>query len=112
MLATHQHETILGGSTVEQMLSNAAEQRAARFGVVQQPSRSTAGRHNTCAPVPPEFAPRSIVAGGHAQTSSQEPSAVALLAAWKNLTIEQMAKVLLDMTPGERTHLREQYAGL
>ena len=112
MLATHQHESILGGSTVERMLSNAAERKVARSGNANRPSRSTARRQDTCAPS--EVAPRGTIAVGHAQSSSssQEPSAVALLAAWKNLTLEQMAKVLLDMTADERTHLREQYAGL
>ena len=116
MLATHRHETILGGSRVERLLSNAAEQRAAEVDSELGPSRplrrSSASRQMARADAPAnghEPRARAVVTSA---ASSQSLSAVALLAAWKHVTVEQMARTLLDMTVEERTLLREQYAGV
>ena len=44
------------------------------------------------------------------ESSRQGVSVVGLLAAWKDVTLQQMARTLLGMTAAERTELRKQYA--
>ena len=113
MLATHQHEAILGGSRVERMLSNAAEQRlvasepeSAHGASLRQPNTMQAnmGEPSRVVQEPSGDMP--------SESFSQEPSSLAILAAWKHMSLEQMARMLLDMSAEERTHLREQYAGI
>lgn len=113
MLATHRHEAILGGSRVERMLSNAAEQRL----VVSEPEFAPGASlraANTMQAIRGE--PSGVVQEPSGDMSSeslsQEPTALALLAAWKDTSLEQMARMLLDMSAEERMHLREQYAGI
>lgn len=113
MLATHRHEAILGGSRVERMLSNAAEQRS----VASEPAHGMPSRpSNTMQPN--RGGPSRVVqevsedVTAPSASSSQEPTALALLAAWKNISLEQMATRLLNMNAEERTQLREQYAGV
>lgn len=115
MLATHRHEAILGGSRVERMLSNAAEQRSVAsepelaHGMLSRPSSTM--QPNTGGPSRVvQEASEDVTAPS--ESSSQEPTALALLAAWKNISLEQMATRLLDMSAEERTQLREQYAGM
>ena len=95
------------------MLSNAAEQRAvqsepelAQGTSLRQPSTV---QPNMGAPSRAVLIPSARLSS---ESPSEEPTALALLAAWKNVTLEQMARTLLDMNAEERTHLREQYAGL
>lgn len=88
MLATHRHEAILGGSRVERMLSNAAEQRA----VLSEPelAQSTALRQPDA-----RQSHRGRLARGDnvprastdvpSEIPSQEPSVLALLAAWQSI---------------------------
>ena len=111
MLATHRHEAILGGSRVERMLSNAAEQRALQSEpeLAQGKSRAQPAvrqSHSRPARVVP-----SASADVPSESPSQEPTALALLAAWKGMALEQMASTLLGMSAEERKRLREQYAG-
>ena len=102
MLATHRHESILGGSRVESMLSHAAEQRAAELDTnihAQSNAARTArdiGSSSSVVVQPASGAPTSVVS---------------ILAAWQGITIAQMAQKLLDMTVEQRTLLRQQYAG-
>ena len=112
MLATHRHEAILGGSRVERMLSNAAEQRlvasepeAAHGASLRPPNTVQASRSE------PSRVVQEPLGGVPSESFSQEQTALALLAAWKDMSWEQMARMLLDMSAEERTHLREQYAG-
>ena len=93
MLATHRHESILGGSRVEQMLSDAAERRASGQQQAVAPGLSSA---------------RLVAVSG---STSSRLNVVALLATWKNVSVEQMAQTLLGMTAAERTQLRNEYAG-
>ncbi|DBA89967.1 TPA: hypothetical protein ACH3X2_004343 [Trebouxia sp. C0005] len=93
MLATHRHESILGGSRVEQMLSNAAERRASGQQQAVAPGLSSA---------------RRIAASDGTRCRL---NVVALLATWKHVSIEQMAQTLLGMTAAERTQLRNKYTG-
>ncbi|DBA73362.1 TPA: hypothetical protein ACH3X1_011407 [Trebouxia sp. C0004] len=93
MLATHRHESILGGSRVEQMLSNAAEQRAS-------------GRQQAAA-----FGLSSARRVAVSDSTSIRLNVVALLATWKHVSVEQMAQTLLGMTAAERTQLRNEYTG-
>ena len=93
MLATHRHESILGGSRVEQMLSNAAEQRASGQQPAAAPGLSSAG----------------WVA--ESDNTSSRLNVVELLATWKHVSVEQMAQTLLGMTAAERTQLRNEYTG-
>lgn len=112
MLATHRHEAILGGSRVERMLSNAAEQRA----VLSEPElaqgismRQTGAGQSHSRPARVVPTPSSDVPS---EAPSQQPTALALLAAWKGMTLEQMASTLLSMSAEERMRLRQQYAGV
>ena len=115
MLATHRHEAILGGSRVERMLSNAAEQRSVALEPELAHGRLSrqlnAMQPNTGGPsgVVQEVSEDVTVPS---ESSSQEPIALALLATWKNISQEQMARELLNMNAEERTQLREQYAGI
>lgn len=93
MLATHRHESILGGSRVEQMLSNAAEQRASGQQPAAAPGLSSAGRV------------------AESDNTSSRLNVVELLATWKHVSVEQMAQTLLGMTAAERTQLRNEYTG-
>ncbi len=95
MLATHRHESILGGSRVEQMLSNAAEQRA---GELEQQQAVAPGLSS---------ARRAAVS----DSTSSRLNVVELLATWKRVSVEQMAQTLLGMTAAERTQLRNEYTG-
>ena len=110
MLATHRHEAILGGSRVERMLSNAAEQRLVasepEFASLRPPNSTQASRGE------PSRVVQEPSGGVPSESFSQQPTALALLAAWKDMPLEQMARMLLDMSAEERTHLREQYAGI
>lgn len=113
MLATHRHEAILGGSRVERMLSDAAEQRLvasesefAHSASLRPPSTMQANRGE------PSRVVQEMSEDVRSESFSQEPTALALLAAWKHVSLEQMARTLLDMSSEERTHLREQYAGI
>ena len=101
MLATHRHESVLGGSRVESMLSHAAEQRVAQLDNIHaQPDAACTARtlasSNAASLQPASNAPASVVS---------------ILAAWQDITIAQMAQALLDMTGEQRTLLRQQYAG-
>ncbi len=91
MLATHRHESILGGSRVEQMLSNAAERRAS-------------GQQQAVAPGLPSTRRVAV-----SDSTSSRLNVVALLATWKHVSVEQMAQTLLGMTAAERTQLRNEY---
>ena len=93
MLATHRHESILGGSRVEQMVSNAAEQRASGQQPAAAPGLSSAGRV------------------AESDNTSSRLNVVELLATWKHVSVEQMAQTLLGMTAAERTQLRNEYTG-
>lgn len=113
MLATHRHEAILGGSRVERMLSNAAEQKAvlsepglAQGAAVRQPGAWQSQRGGV------ERVVLQASADVPRESPGQEATALALLAAWKGMTLELMAETLLGMNAEERTRLREQYAGL
>lgn len=102
MLATHRHESILGGSRVERMLSHAAELRVSAL----DPASPFGGLAE------PTYARQCTVARRSTEANSRtELSAVSLIAAWKEVTVEQMARDLLGMTAQQRTQLREQYAG-
>lgn len=112
MLATHRHEAILGGSRVERMLSNAAEQRLvasepelAHGASLRPPDTMQASRGE------PSRVVEESSGNVPSKSFSQEPTSLAILAAWKDMSPEQMARMLLDMSAEERTHLRKQYAG-
>ena len=105
MLATHRHESILGGSRVEHMLSHAAEHRVAALDQEQNVVPAPPAARRSAAP---PAATRSAAPSGEASQPSS--SVVALLAVWKGVAIEHMAETLLGMTAAERSQLREQYA--
>lgn len=115
MLATHRHEAILGGSRVERMLSNAAEKRSIAsqpelaHGMPSRPSNTMQPNIGGPSKVVREVVEDVTVPN---DSASQEPTALSLLAAWKNISLEQMARMLLNMNAEERTQLREQYAGI
>lgn len=94
------------------MLSNAAEQRA----VLSEPElaqgismRQTGAGQSHSRPARVVPTPSSDVPS---EAPSQQPTALALLAAWKGMTLEQMASTLLSMSAEERMRLRQQYAGV
>lgn len=96
MLASHKHEQLLGGSRVEARLSSAAEQKAAaQEGCLDAYMASHVGSSDQ----------QSLTS-----TSAGAACVIRLLAAWKNVSIEQMAQRLLDLTPRQRTEMREEYA--
>lgn len=91
MLASHRHGQLLGGSTVEKHLSDAAEQQA--VAVAGATDMYLAGQN-------------TVVSG----SADQAKHIVGVLASWKNVAIEHMAHMLLHMTPRQRTEIRQECA--
>lgn len=100
VLATHRHESLLGGSRVERLLSHAAEQRATAQDMAARGAAAAAQV-------------RAAMRDSQTASDSSGPalSIVTLLASWKGVSAVQMAHELLDMTAEQRTSLRQQYAG-
>ena len=96
MLASHKHEHLLGGSRVEARLSSAAEQKAA---AQEGCSDAYMTNHGASSDQP------SLVG-----EAAQAACVIRLLAAWKKVSVEQMAQRLLESTPRQRTEMREEYA--
>ena len=98
MLASHRHEHLLGGSSVERHLSGAAErQAAAAEALAQAQATDQAGGPN---------------AERHRKLNSSDSATrvIAMLATWKHVAVEEMAHTLLNMTSQQRMAFREECA--
>lgn len=92
MLASHRHEQLLGGSKTEAHLSNKAEQRVAA-------AEGASNSHLT--------GRKRVVAGSSADHAA---CVIEMLAVWKSVAVEQMAKTLLELTPRQRSEMRQECA--
>lgn len=93
MLASHRHEQVLGGSKVEAHLSDIAEKQAvAAVGAVDM---YLAAHPN---------------AAVNSSSAEQGKYVLEVLALWRNVGVEQMAHMLLEMTPQQRTETRQNCA--